>query len=236
MVDSAAEATEDLIQQVVATYGRPRCWGRYLEDGYRAATPATAAEVQRIHAHGIGVLLICNSVASNNATSYAAGQAAAEGAIRDALALGAPAGAYLGVDLEAGWQLAPDVLGGWADGVRPSQFAGSGFVYGNLQGNLGAVVPQAMQQYANAGRLIFWDANWTATPAQFQGGSLPTWNGYPGAGTVIWQACNAGPIDLGVIRLPLPGPGGLWEPSGPSALAGARTLAQGLVDALGQMS
>jgi hypothetical protein len=237
MVDSAADA-RTLVAQVSAALGAPpAAWARYLGTGGAGATPLGAAEASALQDAGIGILPVYNDSPINGGTqgTYALGQADAAQAVRQATALGVPAGTYICCDIEASalGLLTGDYLAGWADAMRGSSYGGAGIVYANLADpRFGQALDAALARSpANVGRMGFWLASWLTSDSP-DAPAAPEWSAAYGPEQLPWQAPEqaqvwawqyaggalGGTVDLSVIRLPLPAPGGLWTASdGPVA-------------------
>lgn len=226
MVDSAVAATA-LVQSGLTLWddvvawagGAPAVWGRYMGDGYGAATPLTAAEADfLVNGKRCGILPIYNmATAESVAGGYSAGQASASAALSMARSIGVPAGVYLACDIEAGWPLSSGWIQGWADVIRGSEYAGSGVLYGALnspafsQALLGALSDASVQ------RLLLWAATPLLGPSTAS--NMPAWAPAPPSPQTapmvhIWQYAESaygGVVDLDEIDEGLLRPG-IWAP------------------------
>ena len=132
-VDSCKAFTSDptgangLYPQVVAAYGAPDFWGRYLTNtvcpGISAAEVAAAA-----HNH-MGILPIYNDYNCSNVSGYATGAGYAASAVAAAGALGIPAGRALAIDIEPPGDACPGAayvdapfIQGWFDGITAAHY------------------------------------------------------------------------------------------------------------------
>ena len=139
-VDSCKAFTSDptgangLYPQVVAAYGAPDVWGRYLTDtvcpGISATEVAAAA-----HNH-MGILPIYNDYNCSNVSGYATGTGYAAAATSAASALGIPAGRALAIDIEppgdacpGAANVDPGFIQGWFDGITAAHYVPA--YYGN---------------------------------------------------------------------------------------------------------
>lgn len=139
-VDSCKSFTADsagasgLYPQVLATYGKPDFWGRYLTDtvcpGISATETAAAA-----HNH-MGILPIYNDYDCSAVVGYAAGKGYADAATAAAKGLGIPTGRALAIDIEPPGAACPGAAGvdsgfieGWYDGVMAARYVPA--YYGN---------------------------------------------------------------------------------------------------------
>jgi len=199
--------------------------GRYLFAGATAAdgsvpepvaTPLQRDEADAIHAAGLAVLLIDNGIGFGDLTgpgAYDSGVRKAQAAVAAADTLGAPDGSYVAFDLET-WAADPAFLRGYCDAMRQSRLGGAGIAYGSADAFWRGAFAAASASNPNVARALVWTAryigSWNGTP--------PAWDPQDDAGdrTVAWQFCDQGPqgVDLSLLRLPIPGPGGLWLPGG----------------------
>jgi Domain of unknown function (DUF1906) len=139
-VDSCKAFTSDptgangLYPQVVAAYGAPDFWGRYLTDtvcpGISATEVAAAA-----HNH-MGILPIYNDYDCSNVSGYATGIGYAAAATAAASALGIPSGRALAIDIEPPGDACPGAanvdagfIQGWFDGITAARYVPA--YYGN---------------------------------------------------------------------------------------------------------
>jgi hypothetical protein len=142
-VDSCKAFTSDptgangLYPQVVATYGAPDFWGRYLTDtvcpGISATEVAAAA-----HNH-MGILPIYNDYNCSAVSGYATGTGYAAAATAAAGSLGIPAGRALAIDIEppgdacpGAANVDPGFVQGWFDGITAAHYVPA--FYGNGTG------------------------------------------------------------------------------------------------------
>ncbi len=179
------------------------------------ATPLDAAEVADILQGGYALLTIANNLGSSDLLGdYAHGQAKAGEALAAARAIGQPAGSYIALDLEA-WRATGAFLQGLLDAMAASEFAGSGIVYGSIDGSWrGRLAALQASGAASAVRVLQWLADyigpWTGTP--------PAWPDWAGATTFGEQFTDEAPDaeDLSLIRLPVfaVGAEGLWLTGG----------------------
>ena len=237
LIDSAQDARNLLAQVQQALGGNPAAWARYLGTGGGAATPLTAAEAQALLDAGIAILPVYNDSPLNGgaAATYAQGQADAQQAISQAQALRVPTETYLICDIEfsALSALTGDYLAGWADTMRAGPYAGAGGVYANLlDPRFSTALDAALTRSQNVGRMLWWLASWIsqgdagipATPA-WDASSGPTglpWSASYLANVVAWQYAGSalgGAVDVSLIHLPLPAPGGLWVPKADTTTA-----------------
>ncbi|HUZ86666.1 MAG TPA: glycoside hydrolase domain-containing protein [Candidatus Baltobacterales bacterium] len=139
-VDSCKAFTSDptgangLYPQVVAAYGAPDFWGRYLTDtvcpGISATEVAAAA-----HNH-MGILPIYNDYDCSNVSGYATGNGYAAAAAAAASTLGIPSGRALAIDIEPPGDACPGAanvdagfIQGWFDGITAAHYVPA--YYGN---------------------------------------------------------------------------------------------------------
>jgi hypothetical protein len=142
-VDSCKAFTSDptgangLYPRVVATYGAPDFWGRYLTDtvcpGISATEIAAAA-----HNH-MGILPIYNDYNCSAVSGYATGTGYAAAAASAASSLGIPRGRALAIDIEppgdacpGAANVDPGFVQGWFDGITAAHYAPA--FYGNGTG------------------------------------------------------------------------------------------------------
>lgn len=192
--DSSVPFTTELLQQAQAKYGKVYWVGRYLGTGGGAAVPLTTSEVSLIMDAGIGLLPIFNDSVIDGGTvgTYAIGKQDSATAVSQAESLGIPANVYLAVDVEYSANVSGAWHEGWADGMRPTNYAGVGIEY------CAPLSPHFMAsiQAANAGnnpnvkRLLFWSA--TPEPGLAPGATAPPYtpdvpSGFPPSSVVAWQ-------------------------------------------------
>jgi hypothetical protein len=132
-VDSCKSLTT-ILPQVVARFGTPDFWGRYLTNtgcpGISGAEIATAA---RLH---MGILPIYNEYNCSRVDSYPTGHRYATEATSAAVSLGIPKGRVLAIDIEPYGEQCPGAINvdagfvqGWFDGVSEAGYAPT--YYGN---------------------------------------------------------------------------------------------------------
>ncbi len=239
MVDSAG-SSDDLWDDVVAGVGGPpAAWARYTHTGHAGATPLSQREASNLLARPCAIWLVYNGVtAASLSSGLPGGVADAQAATAAADALAAPDGTYVHADVEqefvatAGETACREWARGWVETMSPSRLGGTGGIYGPLTGPLGA----AIYAGGNPGnydpgtralfrRLVLWAAGWSVPP--FKVTALPPWMppvGYTELSPQVfgWQCTGpsfGGIVDLSAVRLPLPGPGGLWTPAGATPTA-----------------
>jgi hypothetical protein len=139
-VDSCKAFTQDwwgttgLLPQVIASYGSPDFWGRYLTD--TVCPHISADEIATAARDHMGILPIYNDYDCSNVSSYATGHSYGDSAVQAAESLGIPEGRVLAIDIEPPGAACPGAanvdsgfIEGWYDAVFGGGYA-PGY-YGN---------------------------------------------------------------------------------------------------------
>lgn len=184
-------------------------------------TPVTAPEVATILAAGYGFLPYANNYGYGDLTGDASvGQRKVAEIVAAMDALGAPTGCYFAHDWE-NWTASAAFMQGALEAASATAFAGSGIVYGSLDGAWRSTLT-ALQGAGNAAanRAVQWLADYPS-PQWAQGQALPDLPNWAGASTWGWQFCGSATVngmsaDLSAVRLPILAVGseGLWLPGG----------------------
>ena len=193
-----------IVEDTKAWLGRyPDFWIRPTGTGGKAASPLTQNEISQILKDGMGVFPYYNDSPLNDGSTegtYALGVQDAQNALSQYRALGLPTLLPPACDIESNAKVNAAWVHGWADTMRPSPYALSGMLYGNLGPNmaLGQAVLQALKedQNGNVGRILLWDAFW-----KYKQGL-----DYQNAATVAWQPISPSSQTLPMVRM--------WQLSG----------------------
>lgn len=182
-VDSARNVTEDLYQCVLAYFGFPKFWGRYLIRVAGVSEGLTQQEILFIRSKGIKLLPIYN--AFQEAKGYGQGRLAANEAISNAQSLGIPIGVPIFANVERFFQIDSDWIHGWTEEVVSNQYV-SGFYNDPVTGGFStAFCNAAKENYL----IKLSNILWSAEPELFPSGPLntPIYNPkYPDCGGNVW--------------------------------------------------
>lgn len=163
------------------------------------ATPLDASELAVIRQAGLAAMPYLNSIGWGDLADPALCAAKVRAGIAKALALGFPAGTYLGIDLE-GWTVPGATVSAVCAENRASVMGGAGLLY------LGAIDPtiatwrQLRATDDNVARALLWVARY---PAPWSG-VVPVWDpGVDDPAVAGWQFASTPTFDLTILRLPL---------------------------------
>lgn len=201
-VDSATQVTSSFYDCVVAAYGKPDFWGRYLTRVSGVSDGLTTTEVSFLHSNGVKILPIFNQF--NQATGYSNGQQDAQMAITAAKGLGIPNGVVIFADVEVTYSVDAQWIEGFVETLLQSPYLPG--IYANpVTGPFNQAYCSAVSANSAVSQTILWSNEFE--PGVSTKASVPAFN--PASttcpGTVwAWQygengaACSAG-IDTDLV-------------------------------------
>lgn len=200
-VDSAAIANEDLYQCVVANFGTPKFWGRYLVTVPNAAEGLSATEITFLRRRGIKILPIYS--AFREATGYTRGQIQARNAIFHARRLGIPKDVVLFANVERFFAVDEAWIRGWVDEMYPSGYR-PGFYFDPVEGSFSNAYCAAAAKSERVKQQAFL---WSAEPEPGETSNKDTLAfkpAQPHCGGNVWgwqygRDADACPIDTNLI-------------------------------------
>ncbi|MBM4765211.1 glycoside hydrolase domain-containing protein [Bacillus sp. B15-48] len=143
-VDSASLTTEEMLTCVAENFGSPEIWGRYLGEKEGVSAGLTHEEAERLHANGIGILVIWNHF--TDATGYDNGRNEASAAIEMAREFGVPEGIAIFANIEPIYPVDSEFIKGWYKVMSESEYASGVYGLFDAERELSAAFEQAGQE------------------------------------------------------------------------------------------
>ncbi|UJW58650.1 glycoside hydrolase domain-containing protein [Salipaludibacillus agaradhaerens] len=157
-VDSATDVDQALYACVVANFGQPDFWGRYLTTVPNVNEGLTREEIAFLQGVGIKLMPIYNDF--SEALGYTQGRVAARNAIFHAQRLGITGDIFIFANLENFFNIDADWLIGWADAFVDSSFR-PGYYNDPIEGDFNEAFCEAQEQSEN---VRFQTVLWSAEP------------------------------------------------------------------------
>ncbi|MBM7868212.1 glycoside hydrolase domain-containing protein [Heliomicrobium gestii] len=182
-VDSASPVNPELLRCVIARFGKPLFWGRYLSTVPRIASGLTRAELAFLRRQNIKVLPIYN--AFRYAIGYDNGKRVAREALRNAWRLGIAKGTVLVANIEHFFKIDDRWIRGWVDTIRLAGYRPA-IYHDPVRGEFSRAYCRAVKKDARVQRET---ALWSAQPEITTTGSrnAPAFAPYrPRCGGNVW--------------------------------------------------